>query len=196
MPELDNKTILFLVSVVVFTLVAAVCDFRTRKIPNKLTVPFFVLGLLFHVVFYGWAGPETRGVFEVGLRSALSGFAIGFGTLLALWLIGGGGGGDVKLMGALSVWLGFTLTLYVMIVSTLFVMFGTLTMMAWNLIQRGPWSTKKRYIGSDKPTATGSKPKETTTEDRQKRRIMAYAIPVALATWTVLVWTIMKQQTA
>jgi hypothetical protein len=34
----------------------------------------------------------------------------------------------------------------------------------------------------------GKSKKAETTEHKQQRRIMAYAIPVALATWMVLLW--------
>ena len=69
--------------------VAVPVDLKTRRIPNGLTVPAFVCGVVFHVIRGGWAG----------LGFSLGGFATGFGILLVLWLIGGGGGGDVKLMG-------------------------------------------------------------------------------------------------
>jgi len=84
--------LVFVLVVGAFTAVAAVSDLRTRRLPNWLTVPAFAAGLLAHTVVNGFAG----------LGFALLGFATGFGLLLVLWLIGGGGGGDVKLMGALG----------------------------------------------------------------------------------------------
>ena len=78
----------------IFTPVALLIDVKTKKIPNKLTVPVFAVGLLFQIAV------------GFGLLFALGGFAVGFGLMLVLWLIGGSGGGDVKFMGALGVWLG------------------------------------------------------------------------------------------
>jgi prepilin peptidase CpaA len=183
MPETNFQLVLFVMSVGLFTATAAVTDFRWHRIPNRLTVPVFLLGLLYQAVFNGWAGPEHAGVAEAGLKSALLGFAIGFGPLLVLWLIGGGGGGDVKLMGALSVWLGFELTLLVLVVSTAFVLIGTLAVISWSTVSHGPFQTKSKYVAGK---GSGSE----TVESRRKRRIMAYAIPVALATWAVLIWQI------
>ncbi len=82
--------------VAVFVLTAAFTDLSARRIPNWLTVSSLAVALLFHTITGGWAG----------LGFALGGFATGFSILLVLWLIGGGGGGDVKLMGALGGWMG------------------------------------------------------------------------------------------
>ena len=79
-------------AVMLFTGLAFLCDLKTRRIPNWLTVISLVLALAFHLTTGGWPG----------LLAALGGFAVGFGILLVLWLIGGGGGGDVILMGALG----------------------------------------------------------------------------------------------
>src|SRR5437870_3309084 len=127
MPEMGFDKILLVVSMSLFTALAAVSDIRTRKVPNKLTIPVFFLGLLYQLVFHQWTG----------LADAAAGFGIGFGTLFVLWLIGGGGGGDVKLMGALGVWLGFQSTLMVMILSTSIVILGTIGVMVYSVCTRG-----------------------------------------------------------
>ena len=178
MLNIGPQQIVFAVGVGLFTLTAAVSDWRTRRIPNRLTIPVFFLGLAYQIGFNGLAGLADAGL----------GFAIGFGTLFVLWMIGGGGGGDVKLMGALSTWLGFRMTLLVMIGSTVFVLFGTLAVMVWSLVSRGPYKTKKKFIATGKPSAAGNKTEPETLEQRKGLRIMAYAIPVALATWLVAIW--------
>lgn len=190
MLEMTLQNILFLICVGVFTIAAAVCDHRSRRIPNQLTVSFFALGLVFQLCFNGWSGAEEAGIAEGGLRGSLLAFSVGFGTLFVLWMIGGGGGGDVKLMGALSVWLGFQLTLYVMVASTLFVLAGTLAVLTWNMITRGPMRAKRKFSAAEKPKKDKKPAKKETVAERQKRRVMAYAIPVALATWVVLIWNL------
>lgn len=93
-----------LVAVAAFVTTALVTDVRTLKIPNWLTVSAFAAGLVFHAATQeGW----NR------LTFALGGFAVGFGIMLLLWLIGGSGAGDVKLMGALGAWIGAKPTLIV-----------------------------------------------------------------------------------
>src|SRR5207249_1712823 len=106
MPELSPQLVLFVTSVSLFTATAAVFDLRIKKIPNKLTLPFFGAGLIYQLAYYQLG----NGIGSPGLIDATAAFTAGFGLLWVLWMIGGGGGGDVKLMGALSVWIGFKLT--------------------------------------------------------------------------------------
>lgn len=181
MPEFTPSLIIFLVGVCTLTLAAAITDFRSRRIPNKLTVPFFAAGLLYQAIFHQWSGLGDAGL----------AFLLGFGGLFVLWLVGGGGGGDVKLMGALSVWLGFQLTLRVMVVSTLLVIVGTMCIVLYSFTRRGMRKTKEKYVATAAVVKKGKKKVATVAEtmaDRQKRRVMAYAIPVAFATWAVLIW--------
>lgn len=93
-----------LVVAVVASAIAALIDWRTGKIPNELTLSVVVLGLLLQAVLAGRQG---------GLSAAGSGLGWGLLGLLAcgivpllIWLAKGGGGGDVKMMGALGALLG------------------------------------------------------------------------------------------
>jgi prepilin peptidase CpaA len=65
-------------------------DLRSRRVPNALTVTAFTGGLAARSYLYGWSG-ATDG---------LIGAAIGFACLFVFFLLGGMGGGDVKLMAA------------------------------------------------------------------------------------------------
>ena len=161
-----------LVAVVLFTLVAAITDLRTRKIPNRLTAPMCVAGLMYQLTFYRLEG----------LWTALAGFALGFGIFFVLWMIGTAGGGDVKLMGALGPWLGGMMILKVMFVSLIFVTVGTGAIIVGSIASRGFRRTKSHYL---KQSQNGKSTGETS-QQRQKRRVMAFAAPVALATWSVL----------
>lgn len=181
MPDITLQVGIQLAFVGAFTVAAAVSDLRSRRIPNAMTVPMFVLGLIYQAVFHQWAG----------LADAGQAFGMGFGILLVLWLVGGGGGGDVKLMGALSVWLGFHLTLLVLITSTCLVLFGTVGVVVYSVCRRGMRRTKAKYVASSEP-AKGQgkkrKPSVETLRQRQQRRVMAYALPVAVATWAIMIW--------
>jgi len=88
-------------------LTGAVCDWRTGKVPNRLTYPAIGLGLLFWAVIgltplaahADLAGPGD------GLWKACVGLTAALVPMAAIFLSGGLGGGDVKLMtavGALS----------------------------------------------------------------------------------------------
>jgi prepilin peptidase CpaA len=162
--------------VLIFTATCAVIDWRTRRIPNWLTVPVFALGLLSYGLNGGWSG----------LLFSLEGFALGFGLLLILWLLGGGGGGDVKMMGALGAWLGFALTVQVFLASAVATVFLVSVVILYRSIagkrSRTRPDGRDRKAGRTKPA--GGQPK-----DRERiGRIMPYAVPLAVGTWMVLVY--------
>lgn len=173
MPALSFGSILLVVVVSLFTAAAAVWDHRYRRIPNALTIPVFVAGWVYQGAFNGWQG----------LGQGALGFALGFGMLFILWIIGGGGGGDVKLMGALSVWLGFRLTLLVVILSTLLVVVGSLAAMILEAC-RGSWRKELVERAQRREESETSEP----AGKKAPRRIMAYAVPIFVATWLVILW--------
>lgn len=177
MPSLSLASWILVVVVALFTAIAAIWDYRQHRIPNKLTLPVFALGLIYQVGFHGWQG----------LGNALGGFLVGFGVLFVLWIVGGGGGGDVKLMGALSVWLGYRMTLLVLIASTVAVVTGTVLVVVYGVFTRGVRGVKTEYLAKAKTDAEGKRRAESVDE-KKRRRVMAYAIPVCVATWAVLAW--------
>ncbi len=187
MPEMSVQLVVYLVSVGVFTAATAILDARTKRIPNKLTLPFFGAGLLYQLAFNGLG----KGISTPGLIGAAAAFAVGFGMLWVLWVIGGGGGGDVKLMGALSVWIGFKATIWVLFLSTIFVIASTVGVMAFGVVTHGMFRTKEACLASG-ASPTGSPPVADAAVRRQSRRIMGFAPPVALATWLVVVWNLYR----
>lgn len=146
----------FLSGIAVFTLTAAVMDLRYRRIPNGLSLTGLAVGIVFRVMTEGWAG----------LSDAAGAFVIGFGSLLILWVIGGGGGGDVKLMGALSVWLGCRQTVQVLILST--ILAAVLTT-GRTLLRRMTTS-----------------PVDSAILPKRQPAVVAFAVPLAIATWTLI----------
>lgn len=177
MPHLPVSEVIVIVCMAVFTAVAAVIDLRTRRIPNKLTVPVFVAGIVFQIGCMIWA--NRFGSVWLAIADLLKAFAVGFGVLFVLWMIGGGGGGDVKLMGALSVWLGFDRTLAVLAMSTVVVLLGTLSIMVFKVVRQGLDKTRTQAAEQRQYASKTGKP---------QRRIMTFAFPVAVATWLVLLW--------
>jgi prepilin peptidase CpaA len=87
------------------TLSAAMLDWRSRRIPNWLTVPGLLCGVTLHTVLNGWQG----------MRFALEGAALALVILLPLVLLRALGAGDWKLMGAVGAFLGWKLFLFVLV---------------------------------------------------------------------------------
>jgi prepilin peptidase CpaA len=78
--------------------IACVCDLRTRRIPQVVTLGGAAAGLFFHFITGGWSG---------GMASVAGWFA-GMLIFFIPFALGGLGAGDVKLLGALGAWLGPT----------------------------------------------------------------------------------------
>jgi prepilin peptidase CpaA len=77
-------------------LAACVFDLRTRRIPNLLTLGGAATALVY------WASLEGFS----GLAMSAAGWAAGLAVFLPLFLLGGLGAGDVKLVACLGAWLG------------------------------------------------------------------------------------------
>ena len=75
---------------------AAIEDLARRRVSNWIPVAALAGGLGWHVATSGWRG----------ILTAIAGAAAGFGVFLVFYLLGGMGGGDVKLMAGLGSLLG------------------------------------------------------------------------------------------
>jgi prepilin peptidase CpaA len=80
----------------ILALVAGWLDFKTRRIPNWLTVPGLLLGIALNATASQW----------MGTREALLGALLGLGVLLPFVLIRSLGAGDWKLVGAIGSFVG------------------------------------------------------------------------------------------
>ncbi len=85
-----------LICLAIVLTVASVMDIRDRRVPNWITFPAMVTGLLYH---FQASGPE-------GLLFSLEGLLLGFCLFLPFYLAGGMGAGDVKLLAAVGALLG------------------------------------------------------------------------------------------
>lgn len=156
--------------IVAFSGTAAICDYRYRRLPNVLTVTALCCGFVFQIVQgatqSGWHGGWQ------GFILAFQGFATGFGLLLAIWLIGGGGAGDAKLMGALGAWLGAQHVLFILVgscfIAAPFAFVGLL------LVNRN----------SRQPNNEGHAPRSKTILSRK----LPFAVPAAIMTWFDLIY--------
>jgi len=80
----------------VVLIIAIITDVRSHRIPNWLTLPAIITGLGVNLISAG-AG---------GFLFAMEGLLLGTGLFIVLYIMGGMGAGDVKLMGAVGSMLG------------------------------------------------------------------------------------------
>lgn len=85
-----------LIVVLAALVIAAITDVRDFKVPNLLTGPLLLLGLLYHAFSSGASG----------LAASAAGVLLGFSLTVPLYVLGGMGAGDVKLFAAVGAWLG------------------------------------------------------------------------------------------
>ncbi|MBN2056195.1 prepilin peptidase [bacterium] len=89
--------------------VCAVTDLVYSKIYNKVTVTAMVCGVVTNTLASGLDG----------LKTSLVGLVLGFGLFLIVYMFGGMGGGDVKLMGAIGALGGYPFILWAVFFSAL-----------------------------------------------------------------------------
>jgi len=91
-------------TLLVILAVASITDLWSHKIPNLITYPAILGGIIYHASLRGYEG----------LFFSLGGVGVGFALLMVMYFGGGTGAGDVKLMGAVGgilgpkgVWIAF-----------------------------------------------------------------------------------------
>lgn len=108
-------------------ILAAWIDGKELKVPNWITFPMVLSGLVYSAV----AGD--------GFVAGLQGMCCGLLCLLPLYAVGGMGAGDVKLMAGIGAWVGWEITFYSFCVSVVVGAIMAVLMVA----SRGAW--KKHY---------------------------------------------------
>ncbi len=102
-------------------LVAAMIDLRRFRVPNALTFPLGLSGLLFHATVSGTSG----------LQYSFGGITVGLVALVLFYILGVMGAGDVKLLAAIGAWIGAQNVLYVFCVAGIVSGIHSLVALAW-----------------------------------------------------------------
>ncbi|GIX03047.1 MAG: prepilin peptidase [Planctomycetaceae bacterium] len=100
---------------------AAYIDGRQLRVPNWMTYPLMLSGLLYGFWQGGWNG----------LGHSALGLIVGLLCLLPLYSVGGMGAGDVKLMAGMGAWVGAATTWYAFCVSVVVGAFMAVIMAWW-----------------------------------------------------------------
>ena len=104
-----QPTLIYLGAACVCALVGSVTDVRSRRIPNFITMPAFLLGLALHLALGGWM--QLLNALGAGLICGL--------VFLVFYIAGGMGAGDVKLMTAVGCLAGLSHVTYLLVLTSL-----------------------------------------------------------------------------
>lgn len=101
---MDRAEVAFLVGCLLPCLVAAYTDVRAAKVGDRITIPVLLSGLV-------------AAVYEGAVYDALLGAAFAFAVFLCCCMVGGVGGGDLKLATGIGMWFGFSSAVYVLLLA-------------------------------------------------------------------------------
>ncbi len=160
---------IWLLSIVL--IVAAVIDGLYLKVPNKITFPL-ILG--------GWTWSLCSGGASAFGWSVLGTF-VGLALLYFLHAVGGMGGGDVKLLGAIGAWVYTEHVWNIFVATTIVGAVMAVAMVAWT----GRWSHHFRQAGKIVREwlhiRNPDKLYEIATERKPTMLLLPYGIPMTVA---------------
>lgn len=161
---------------------AAITDVWKFKVHNLLTIPLLLFGLVYHGITGGWEG----------LTTSVFGSLCGFAILIAFYVLGGMGAGDVKLMTALGAWLGPLAIACLFIASAFAAGIYALALILIYGRPRETWHNFQiifhrlailgRYLGSEDRLEA-----EVNAPDR-RHRVIPFAAMMCLGLLALLVW--------
>lgn len=155
------------VVLLVVAVTCAVTDLWKGKIYNAITYPAMAVGVVLSLAQHGVSG----------IWFALGGFAVGFFPAFVLFALGGMGGGDVKLLGAIGAIAGAIAATETLILAFLVGGLFALGKLAWHgRLFASLWRTVRNIVGAFWP---GLRPAAAPDETRLEVRF-GVAICVAL----------------
>lgn len=125
--------IIFIVMLILLLIMSVFHDSTASKIPNKITIPAIMFGLVLSTVLFGLEG----------LQKSLFGFLLGFLVLLIPFILGGMGAGDVKLMAAIGSLMGAQFVVMTFIYSSII---GGVISIIYGIYKRGISKSLKLFF--------------------------------------------------
>lgn len=175
---MDRETFLLLTALVM-SLVGAVIDLRQHRIPNWLTYPGILLGLLLRGALFGWRG----------LLTALGGCLLAGGIMFLFYMVRAMGAGDVKIMAAIGALVGPGEVVNVLLATAIF---GGILAIAYAIYRGRMVSTLKNLASVLRFHAwAGVQAHPELNLDNPTALRMPYGLAIALGTlwaFTTLLW--------
>jgi prepilin peptidase CpaA len=160
---------------VLLALLAGWTDWHSRRIPNWLTVPGFLIGLTVNTAAGGW----------LGMKMALLGAGLGLLVLLPFVLVRSLGAGDWKLAGALGAFVGPGALLDLLMVSIFIAGVMALGLVIYKRRVRQTFRNIGRLLAS---MATLRMPDAEVSLDNPQSLKVPYGVALALAVVLFGIW--------
>ncbi len=156
--------------------IAGYTDWRSRRIPNWLTIPALFVGVATNTLVRGWPGT----------KDSLLGAGLGLALLLPFVIIRALGAGDWKLVGALGAFLGPRELILILIVTIFINGIMAVAMIIWKGRIRQSAQNFVRLLAS---VATFQMPTRELTLDNPDAVKVPFGVAVAAA---MIVYTVGK----
>src|SRR3954464_10646823 len=164
--------------VTITLIVAALIDGWQLKVPNWLTFPMVLSGLVYNTIAFGWEG----------LLASVLGTVVGLALLLPAYAIGGMGAGDVKLLAGVGSWIliqhtvnSFCLSA---VVGALMAVAMVVCRRAWKKHQDQFWLILNEIMVIKNPERLA----EIAAERKSRMLLLPYGIPIAIGTIGYFLW--------
>jgi prepilin peptidase CpaA len=156
-------------------------DVASRRIPNALTLPAILFGLLVHGSLGGWRQ----------LGSAATGGLLCGVVFLVFYVAGGMGGGDVKLMAAVGCNAGLPRVAMLLLVTSLAGGAMAITLAAWRRrlkeTMRNVWTLAAHH------GTAGLEPHPDLNLDNQQALRLPYALAIAAGSAGTFCWVMAQR---
>jgi|SRR5581483_10757773 len=164
-------------SALAFVTLCMLSDVRTRRIPNAMCAPGMALGVALNAAYFGVSG----------LVGSVAGLIAIVAVLLAPFALGGIGGGDVKMMGAVGALLGVQRGIAALAIG---LVLGGAVMMI-HLARRGRLREKLEAVGTMVSAAVvvGSVDPLRVSAADQHAVALPYSVPLGVGTLAALMLT-------
>lgn len=126
----DGLSWILLSALAALLLAAAICDIRKREIPHWTVIAIALLAIPF------WLAEGLAFWPDMALQIGVAGIV--FAIFALMFAFGWMGGGDVKLLAALALWLPWQALLLMLVIMSFAGGALTLGMLVWTRIKRGP----------------------------------------------------------
>lgn len=149
---------------------AAWIDGKQLRVPNWLTYPMALSGLVYNVAVGGWGG----------LGDGLLGLVVGLLCLMPLYSVGGMGAGDVKLMAGMGAWLGWEVTFAAFLVTTVVGAVMAVAMVVYRKSAAKHWLNSLAILQEWMTVRNPRKLAEIAAARKPTMLLLPYGIPICV----------------